>query len=428
MRQLTSALIIAVLAPAAHAELTPKSHIGIAGIDFQSQLGVDYGHDDNVTYQRDSDAAIDSYFWTLTPTLKAIGERGEDRYVLMYSGEYRRYEDSSADDYDRHFMMLDTAWRFGRMHGLTFNLSQTFGQEKRGQDMSEGFDDAEFKQFGFSEGGLKNSLLDTSLRYSYGAPEGRGKLEVMLQSKTLRFRDTDAFEQASASFYEYLLEQEWREDSLVVDLFDQYSSKSRFRYSFITNRRYYDEAENKRSNEYYLLFGLKSERTGKTTVEGNVALLYKEFPNDENAEDFKGFNWDLEANWKPVKHSEFTLYTWQKVKDPEQEGGYVLEGKYGLAWTHYWWVDRFSTTLDYGYQTDDYRIPNNDRYDKTQVAKVAIGYDFRPSIRVELNYQWSDMTSNTDDVIRYGNQPGETFTRYLGYEQSLIQLLLKVQI
>ncbi|MFV0489035.1 MAG: capsular biosynthesis protein, partial [Vibrio fluvialis] len=63
MRQLTSALIIAVLASAAHAELTPKSHIGIAGIDFQSQLGVDYGHDDNVTYQRDSDAAIDSNFW-----------------------------------------------------------------------------------------------------------------------------------------------------------------------------------------------------------------------------------------------------------------------------------------------------------------------------------------------------------------------------
>ncbi|KQH86690.1 capsular biosynthesis protein [Vibrio sp. Vb2880] len=428
MRRLTSALCIAALVPAAHAELTPKSHIGPAGIDFQSQVGVDYGHDDNVTYQQNAAPAVASDFWTVTPTLQAVGERGEDKYTLMYSGEFRRYDDSAADDYDRHFFMMDNAWRFGRMHGFTLNISQTLGQEKRGQDMSEGFTDSQFAEYGFDEQGLKNSLLDTSVRYSYGAPEGRGKLEVLLQRKQLHFRDTDDIEQASPAFYDYLLEQEWREDSLVVDLFDQYSSKSRFRYSFITNRRHYEHASNKRSNEYYLLFGLKSERTGKTTIEGNVALLYKEFPNDENAEDFKGFNWDIEANWKPVKHSEFTLYTWQKVKDPEQEGGYVLDNKYGIAWTHYWWVDRFSTTLDYGYQTDDYRIPNKDRFDKNQVAKVTIGYDFRPSIRLEMNYQWSDMRSNKETDAFFINNGNTQVLRHLGYEQSLIQLQLKVQI
>lgn len=154
----------------------------------------------------------------------------------------------------------------------------------------------------------------------------------------------------------------------------------------------------------------------------------RSFPNDENAEDFKGFNWDIEANWKPVKHSEFTLYTWQKVKDPEQEGGYVLDNKYGIAWTHYWWVDRFSTTLDYGYQTDDYRIPNKDRFDKNQVAKVTIGYDFRPSIRLEMNYQWSDMRSNKETDAFFINNGNTQVLRHLGYEQSLIQLQLKVQI
>jgi len=123
-------------------------------------------------------------------------------------------------------------------------------------------------------------MFDTSLRYSYGALQGRGKLEVMLQSKQLSFRDTDDIAKANANFLRYVEEQQWREDSLVVDLFDQMSSHSRFRYSFITNQRHYEENERKNSNEYYLLFGVKTELTGKTTLEAETALLQKSFPNN----------------------------------------------------------------------------------------------------------------------------------------------------
>lgn len=439
MKRLTSTLLILSLAPAAYAELTPKSHIGLAGIDFQSQLGVDYGHESNVTYQRWADDAIDSDFWTLSPMIQAIGERGEDRYTLMYSGEFRRYDASSADDYQQHFLQLETAWRFGRMHGLSVNLSQNYGQERRGQGISEGFNQEELAEYGFADAGLKNSLSDSQVRYSYGAPEGRGKFEVMAQRKTLSFRDTDDFK-LDQDFYDHLLQQEWREDTLVLDLFDQYSSKSRFRYSLITNRRHYKQADNKRSNEYYLLFGVNSEQSGKTTIEGNVALLYKDFPNDDNAKTFTGFNWDLTLDWQPVNHSTFSFSTWQKVKDPEQEGGYILESNYGLAWTHHWWVERLTTTLGYRYQTDDYRIPNQDRLDRVQVAKASIGYDFRPSIRLELNYQWSKLASNTPSSRLVLKEPDydssgapidgteKSVNRLLGYEDSLIQLLLKVQI
>ncbi|SPX66818.1 Uncharacterised protein [Leclercia adecarboxylata] len=55
----TKIIIIAgvIASPVALADLTPKSHIGWAGIDFQSHVGVDYGHNDNVTFQHhDSDA------------------------------------------------------------------------------------------------------------------------------------------------------------------------------------------------------------------------------------------------------------------------------------------------------------------------------------------------------------------------------------
>ncbi|MDA6077587.1 hypothetical protein O0544_18430 [Edwardsiella anguillarum] len=38
------------LTPVSWADLTPKSHIGIAGVDFQSQLAIDQGYMGNVTY------------------------------------------------------------------------------------------------------------------------------------------------------------------------------------------------------------------------------------------------------------------------------------------------------------------------------------------------------------------------------------------
>lgn len=200
MRQLTSAIFGLLVCLPVNAELTPKSHIGIAGIDFQSQLAASYGSNDNVTYQADDQQAQQSDYVQLAPYLQAIGVRGEDRYLLAYSGEYRQYADSPADDYARHFLQFEGAWRFGQKHGLTWNIAQTYDQEERGDELTQGFSEGQFEQYGFSQHGLRNSMFDTSLRYSYGALQGRGKLEVMLQSKQLSFRDTDDIAKAMRIF------------------------------------------------------------------------------------------------------------------------------------------------------------------------------------------------------------------------------------
>ncbi|MCG6293598.1 hypothetical protein K6U61_22445 [Vibrio vulnificus] len=81
MRQLTSAIFGLLVCLPVNAELTPKSHIGIAGIDFQSQLAASYGSNDNVTYQKDAQQAPQSDYVQLAPYLQAIGVRGEDRYL-----------------------------------------------------------------------------------------------------------------------------------------------------------------------------------------------------------------------------------------------------------------------------------------------------------------------------------------------------------
>ena len=137
-----------VISQPAWADLTPKSHIGFAGIDFQGKVAVDYGYNDNVSYQPHSSDAIGSSFQSAAPVLSMIGERGQDKYLLMYSGDYRNYSSDSADNYNDHFFRFNGAWRYGLKHGLTLNLEDTLGHESRGRGITEGFLPGQFEQYG----------------------------------------------------------------------------------------------------------------------------------------------------------------------------------------------------------------------------------------------------------------------------------------
>lgn len=102
--------------------------------------------------------------------------------------------------------MFNGKWRFGSMHGLSLDLDETFGHEERGRDTTEGFLPEQFKEFGINKP-IATRFFNSELRYSYGAPEGRGKAEVALMHKQLRFRNLDSIEDASADFHYYMHDQ-----------------------------------------------------------------------------------------------------------------------------------------------------------------------------------------------------------------------------
>ncbi|MEZ9565605.1 outer membrane beta-barrel protein [Vibrio artabrorum] len=428
LASISAVVLLGLVSYTCQAELTPKSHITVAGIDVQSRVGVEYGQDSNVTYQVNPMNEMDSAYTTLTPYLRAVGERGQDRYLLVYSGEYSRYDNASDDDYTDHFLMFQSSLRFGLKHSLNWFIQQDWGHEERGTELTEGFNPTQFNAFGVKTP-LQNKFFNSELRYSYGALEGRGKLDFAWQIKDITYDKLDEIQGADSDFYHYVKEQEWQENTLTAELFDQYSSRTRFRYSLISNLRKYETNPAKDSAENYALVGFKSHRTGKLTLEADVAWLYKRFMNNSQAQSFSGLNWDANMNWQPVKHSEWSLYGWRRVKDPTEEGGYILHTKVGVSWKHHWWVERFSTKLDYGREVDDYRIQQNDRKDDLDVASVTLGYDFRPSIRLELNYQFARKRSNSDDVKFFINDSSKrSVKRHLGYDKSTIGLTLKVQI
>ncbi|MFB9215052.1 capsular biosynthesis protein [Vibrio sinaloensis] len=430
MRLHTSAFLGLLVCLPVRAELTPKPHVGPGGIEFQSRLETSSGTNDNVTFQSDPEQAHDLFYVEVAPYLEAVATHGADKYTLRYNMDYRRYKDSLADDYINQFMEFESAWRFGKKMGLTWHISQALNQELRGQGVTEGFSYDQFKEFGLTKYGIRNNYIDTGLLYSYGALDGRGRLDIGFTTKELTFRDTHHIEDASEEFYQYLLGQEFQENSLAVDLYDQASRDSRFRYSFITNKRNYHDNKLKNSTEHYFLLGLDTALTGKTALDGKIALLQKQFTNNPEAETFRGINWDLAAHWTPVKQATFSLFSWQKLEDPDEAGGYILNSHIGAAWKHRWWGERLTSRVEYGFEMDDHRTPYTDRHDQNHLAKVSLGYDIRPSIRVELNYLWNKLNSSKETEGFYigSEDTAQWVERQLGYDQSEIQLQLKLQI
>lgn len=86
-----------------HGRTCRLNHIPVWLASISRAVGYDVGYNDNVTRQRYGGNEIGSAYQGVKPIFKAIGERYEDRYLLMYSGDYRRYASDSADNRDNHF-------------------------------------------------------------------------------------------------------------------------------------------------------------------------------------------------------------------------------------------------------------------------------------------------------------------------------------
>ncbi|MGB2079343.1 MAG: outer membrane beta-barrel protein, partial [Vibrio sp.] len=327
----------------------------------------------------------------------------------------------------------------------------------RGKDTTEGFTPEQYTYYGLDDQGLKTRFSNLETRYYYGAPEARGSLSLAYLRKELQFKDLAAVKNAdgpppnttgdpnndggegNSDFYQYILGQQWYENTYIIELFDQISSDTRFRYSVVNNNRFYDNTV-KNWREYFFDFGVQSQYSGKTYYEMNLAWLYKTFYNNSFADDFNGFNWQAKLDWQPKKHSTVTLRTIRQLKDPSEVGGYILDNQYGVAWEHFWWVDRFSSTISYTYQTQDYEKQDRNRHDTGQVVKVELAYDFRPSIHFKLGYQFdtwdSDLDTDcyslvSDKQCNYNasDQNDRSFiVHQIGYDQHMFYLTAKVQI
>ncbi|MGL5294615.1 MAG: hypothetical protein ACRC9V_12750, partial [Aeromonas sp.] len=333
------------------AEVTPVSYQGPLGLEIQTDVESRYGHDSNLLWLRDTGHAIDSPFIGITPRFCMVGEHGLDRYQFSYQGDYRRYSNSYADDYSDHQFQFDGNWYFSLRNAFKLMYQYQLGHEARGKGLTEGFmvkgsekvgGDATFSWFNIAEP-LRFTRSQVDGRYIYGVPEGRGRLELALSHKGIDYLDKHLYQH---EFDHYIAEQEWQENTAIVELLDQVSHVSHFRYTLQANLRHYPANPRKDSDEFFLITGVMSQLTGKTRIDVNIGGIYKRFVNDPQAVSFKGLNWDLRLEWQPLNYSKLALISSRTIRDPDGAGGYVSSQLYGTEWQHHW-LPRVATTLFY---------------------------------------------------------------------------------
>ncbi|MDM5090960.1 outer membrane beta-barrel protein [Aeromonas bestiarum] len=429
--------ILLCLGLPAWGEITPKPHTGPLGLNIQAEVESRYGHDSNLLWQQDDARAPGSDFIGLSPQVRMAGTRGLDRYQLSYQGDYRRYDSSRADDYADHQLQFDGSWRFSLRNAFQLMYQYRLGHEARGEGITEGFllqgdeGDATFGWFNIAEP-LQFRRTELGGRYSYGAPEARGKLELAWSHKVMRYADKHGY---LNGFDRYMTEQEWQENTAIAELFDQVSHASRFRYTLQSNLRRYHASPRKDSDEYFLIAGVMSQLTGKTHVDANVGGIYKHFVNNPQAEDFKGLNWDMRLDWQPLDYSRLSLLTSRTIRDPNGDGGYVSSLQYGAEWQHDW-LPGVATRVSYADIQDNYHQSvvcggdNQHRLDEIHRWGMGISYDLRPSINLGLNYQLADATSSfSGQPIEIGSGScSACYGRALGYDKQQLSLSLKVAI
>ncbi len=417
-----------LLSGSAYAYLTPKPHIGPAGLEFQSNVDIDYGYDDNVNFQSEKTPNVTSDFFNLKPFLKLEGKHNADVYTIEYLGDYRQYqEDVTSDNYDDHTVRFIGAWKKGLNNDLLFTIENVLGHENRGEGLTDGLSAQQFQKYGIDDV-LKTNMFNTELRYSIDKQDSIGKLSFAAQYKELNYDDRESDDIHKHNFNQYIKDQNWSQATFTIELFDQASSRTRFRYSIISNLRDYEEDSQKNTNETFFVAGIKTQQTGKTTIDANIAWLYKTFPNQSDSQDFGGLNWDIDVAWSPVRYSTFHLFTDQSVEDPTEVGGYVLNTKYGTRWEHFWWSNRFSSELGFNYETSADKEKNDGKTTTTTDATAKLIYKFRPSIIFELSYQQIIDSSDKEFDDFTINNSAETVIQTLGYDKSIIMFTTKVQI
>ncbi|CAM3953591.1 hypothetical protein VA7868_00494 [Vibrio aerogenes CECT 7868] len=429
MKRLTDLIGLALMIScSASAALTPKSHQLIAGIKFRSQVETQFGDNSNVTYQNGRSAAraaVRSDFMFIRPEIEVSGQPGQGIFRLMYTGQYRQFRQSPADDYSDHMYAFSGQWLPEKRHTFRWDIRRISGHESRGQGVTEGLSDIQLRRYGVNRP-IQTSMLDAELAYDFGLPEGSPKLTTSLRGKTFSFSDTGNIDD---NFRSYIRDQAWDERSYTVALSQWLSSDSQLRYSLMATQRAFQTNKIKDSEKYFLRLGFQTRYSGMTRLAGNVSWLHQEFPHNERALNFEGLNWNLSAQWQPVKHSLWSLNGWQQVEDPTENGGYILNSGAAISWLHHWGNDRLSTRLGWSYQSGNYHMSDSQRQDVIRTSEVVIGYDFRPSVRFELSYQQHKKTSNQPgDIFFIGPDRDEAVMRMPGYDQHQFRLSIKVQI
>lgn len=371
------------------AELKGNGYTTDSGIKILPIFDSRFEHNDNVGRYSDAQSPESSTVFVIEPGVAFLSERGGNKYQVAYQVSSGFYTDSSDDNYVDHKLSTNNEVILNTRNALSLNYSYLFLHEERGTGILAG--DALST---IASEPVEYAIHDASVVHAYGSNNAKGRVETTLRLQDRKYnnyrdlQDTQ-FSQLSTKFKDYF------EYGGGVAFYYRALPATSLLFEIDVTQRDYDLNDPVTNNsqdsfDVFYLTGATWDITGKTTGKVRLGLQNKTY-DDSTKDDFSGFSWDLDLEWKPLSYSTITVSAAQRARDPDQGSNYVDETSFDGSWKHYW-LSHLFTNATAQFVFDDYSTSS--RKDDLIKVGLALGYELREYAELNLGWRLEDNDSS----------------------------------
>jgi hypothetical protein len=355
--------------------------IDLGGFELIPALDITHASDDNVT--RSSTGEIDSWKRIVSPEVVLLNNFGGNTLQFGYRLERGDYFSSSQDNYTDHFVSALYDYEINSRHRAKVTGEYEDGHDDRGTSFSIGTGSV-------LETPDEYKSLTGDLVYSYGALTADARLDFLLGYEDLDYDRTEeaylARDRDFVTFGGIFYYQVAPATDLVVDL-----RQTEVSYVYII-----EGGDTLDSTNSSILVGLQWESTAATSGFAKVGYQKKDF-DSALREEFSGFDWELGVTWQPVERSTIEFSTRSDTNETNGEGNFIQRRSYGAVWNHQW-LDRVSSRASFAFIDDVYEGSTNNREDDITQLRLAVDYQFKRWMKIEVGYQYDERESTVESI------------------------------
>ncbi|RLA49362.1 MAG: hypothetical protein DRR42_15650 [Gammaproteobacteria bacterium] len=337
---------------------------------FFPSLEVDINHEDNV-YRSEKNTLSDSYY-QIKPLLGWKMLFRQHELALLYKGNYGRYSDIDAFDYDDYLLAANLGLDLSEKLKLDINGKYEQGHDQPGdpgtsliaRNEAEVWDDKSLQGRVVYGRRIANAQVAFSLT----------GIERRYDNNTFYSRDKDTL-RAVAEFYLKLAPKTW--------------FVSEFRYleiDYIGNQL--TSEDNKESNVF---IGVEWEATAKTS--GKVLVGYiKKKPDSAFFDTYTGFGMEADVIWRPKEYSTVTISGSRKPVDGSDNlTSFYVADKFSLRWQH-GLTELVAFELGASIEDDEYQsFKRDEKY--TRLGGQLI-YSWKRTVKAGVRFNHIERDSN----------------------------------
>lgn len=361
------ALIIISLYPGTAWSLDPQS-IDIYGFDFTPTLLFSESYDDN--FRELEQGRQSSMVTKLAPTFELKAEDRNSATRLIWQPTRYIYHDEPDASNMAQRVRLNSIMEFTDRHRLKLE-AEARKYERTTSTAVDGINDK-----------IRSNRVNGL--YTYGARSAANQIDLGASYAQLRYNNSDGIND----------DKERNTTGLTTTWYHRIGSNTRGLLEYDHTVFDYLQSDSRlNSTSDAVLAGTEWDFSARTTGKIRVGYERKNF-DDSSVDDLSNPTWQVDLRWKPRTYSTFSFVARQAMAEGDDGADAVKTTSALFGWRH-GWTERITTVAEAGLARYEYE--GQERTDDLREYNLAVEYQMRRWLDIELGYRYRDNDSDADN-------------------------------